>query len=165
MSEMSESRNMPAGQQPVPAVGMNSTHSHRNVPSPQAMSIVERYDGQADAHAWLDSLLTLADLHGWEDAACLSVAKVRMTGPALRWTTLRTFRDWDDFQEQFIRRFGETRETAVARLSRCFQKDNESPKAFADRFLEDAEKAGRAQDEALVYQFLQQMRPDLNPKA
>lgn len=39
---------------------------------------------------------------------------------------------------------------------------DESPKAFADRFMEDADRAGRTEDEALVFQFLRQMQPDLH---
>jgi hypothetical protein len=129
------------------------------------LNAVERYNGQSDAHAWLDSFNTLADLYNWSEDVCLRVAKIRLTGPAQRWGSLRTFHDWDDFQEQFTRRFGETRESAVARLSRCFQTPNESPKTFADRFLEDAERAGRTEDEALVYQFLRHLRPELRKEA
>lgn len=86
-----------------------------------------------------------------------------MKGAAQRWMRRKRFEDWDDFQEQFTRRFGETRETAVARLTRCSQRYDETPKAFADRFLENAERAGRAEDEALVYQFLGKLRPQPRP--
>jgi hypothetical protein len=143
---------------PAPASG-------RNLPTPQAINAVERYNGQGDAHAWLDSFNVLADLYLWSDEVCLAVARIRMTGPAQRWACLRKFLDWVDFQDQFARRFGETRESAVARLSRCIQQADESPKAFADRFLEDAERAGRTEDEALVYQFLRHLRPELREEA
>lgn len=144
---------------------IEAPRGHRNVPSYQAIYIIERHNGRTYAHAWLDSFNTLAELHGWADAVCLRVARVRMTGPAQRWIHRRNVRDWDDFQERFTTHFGETRETAVARLSHCFQRPNESPKACADRFLEDAERAGRVEDEALVYQFLRQMRPALRKEA
>jgi thymidylate kinase/transposase InsO family protein len=148
-----------------PTEEMAPAFGGRNLPTPQALNAVERYDGKADAHAWLDSLSTIADLYNWSDDVCLCVAKIRLAGPAQRWSCLRKFHDWEDFQEQFTRRFGETTESAIARLSRCFQKPNESPKAFADRFLEDAERAGRTEDAALVHQFLCHLRPELRREA
>lgn len=158
-----DSRNQPAAA-PITQAG-DEMHNPRNLPTPQALNAVERYNGQGDAHAWLDSFNTLAELYYWSDEVCLRVAKIRLSGPAQRWGSLRRFHDWDDFQEQFTRRFGETRESAVARLSRCFQKANESPKTFADRFLEDAERAGRVEDQALVFQFLRHLRPELRNEA
>lgn len=47
------------------------------------------------------------------------------------------------------------------RLERCYQRPGEAVKAFADRFLQDSDRAGRAEDGALVYQFIQRMQPDL----
>lgn len=143
----------------------DSAADKRNLPSPQALSAVERFDGYEDAHAWLESMNTMADLYKWTENICLRVVKLRFKGIAQRWIARRKFDDWDDFEEQFLRRFGETRESALARLNSCWQSKYESPKAFADRFLEDAERAGRTEDEALVLQFLGKLRPDLRKEA
>jgi hypothetical protein len=128
---------------------------------PKALLVVERYDGQADALTWLDSVSSLASLYGWDDEVTLSVAKLRLKGPARRWLKRQRFTSWNDFQSQFLGRFGETRESAVSRLGCCFQQPGESPQEFADRFLQAADRAGRVEDAALLYQFLCQLLPDL----
>jgi hypothetical protein len=133
----------------------------RMVPSPQALNTIERYDGRKDPNAWLNQIQETADLYNWSAAVCLKVAKVRLTDAAQRWAQARTFTSWDEFQEQLDHRFGETKETAIIRLERCFQSPGESPKAFADRFLQDADRAGRTEDAALVYQFIQRLQHDL----
>jgi thymidylate kinase/transposase InsO family protein len=71
------------------------------------------------------------------------------------------FNSWQEFEHLLDQRFGETKETAIVRLERCFQRPAESPKAFADRFLQDADRAGRTEDGALVYQFIQRLQADL----
>eukprot|EP00878_Enallax_costatus_P021353 GHUV01022602.1.p2 GENE.GHUV01022602.1~~GHUV01022602.1.p2 ORF type:complete len:120 (-),score=24.63 GHUV01022602.1:438-797(-) len=106
-----------------------------NTPSPQALIAVERYDGCADAHAWLNILHGLAQLYNWSDEACLTIASLRMTGRAQTWLQARHHADWAEFQESFLERFGETKETAIARFEACFQYPGDSPKAFADRYL------------------------------
>lgn len=143
----------------------NTNAWQRSLPSPQALNAVECYSGMDDAHAWLETMNTMAELYDWPEDICLRVVKLRFKGPAQRWIARRKFDDWEDFQEQFLRRFGETRESALARLNRCSQHPREAPKAFADRFLEDAERAGRTEDEALVLQFLNKLRPDLRKEA
>jgi len=49
----------------------------------------------------------------------------------------------------------------MVRLERCYQKTGESAKNFADRFLEEAERAGRRTDSALLHQFIRRLLPDL----
>jgi hypothetical protein len=136
-----------------------------NLPSPELLSVVAQFDGHGDAQSWLDSLTALATLYGWSGDITMRVAKVRMTGLAHRWMRRQRFTDWADFQTQFAERFGETRASAAARLSCCFQQPDECPKEFADRFLQAADIAGRAEDGALVYQFLRQLQPDLRQEA
>jgi len=91
----------------------------------------------------------------------LRIARVRFRGIAQRWAQPRQFQDWDDFERQFLERFGETPETAMVRLENCYQKQGESPKNFADRFLEEAERAGRRTDTALLHQFIRRLHPEL----
>ena len=129
------------------------------------LNAVERYSGTADAQSWLTSLEELGTLFGWTQATRLLVAKVRLSGAAQTWAQRRQFVSWDQFQDQFLARFGETRESAIARLERCRQSPGETPRAFADRFLQDADKAGRIEDDALVYQFIQRLHPDLRIEA
>lgn len=134
---------------------------HGNVMTASTLNAVERYTGGADAQAWLTSVEELGQLFGWNEATCLLVAKVRLSGAAQSWAQRRRFNNWQQFQEEFLSRFGETRESAIARLERCRQGPGESPRAFADRFLQDADRAGRVQDDALVYQFIQRLHHNL----
>lgn len=132
-----------------------------NTPSPQALNVVERYDGRGDAHAWLNIINGMSRLYNWSDQACLTVASLRLTGVAQTWLQSRHHVDWADFQDSFLKRFGETKEIAIFRLEACFQYPGESQKAFADRYLHDMEKAGRAVDDTTVYSFIKRLQPEL----
>lgn len=145
----------------VPIAGIGQAGHLALVPTPQALNSVERYDGNSDAHAWLASFTEIASLYGWSDAVCLRIARIRMKGSAQNWAMNRQFAHWTDFRQQFLRRFGETRESAIAQFESCFQQDDESPKLFADRFLQNAERAGRVEDDALLFQFTQRLHPHL----
>jgi hypothetical protein len=48
----------------------------RILPTPQALSTVERYDGQADALAWLQSVSIIASLFGWNDNISVTIVKL-----------------------------------------------------------------------------------------
>ena len=91
----------------------------------------------------------------------MQIAKVRFRGIAQRWAQPRQFNTWNEFEKQFLERFGETPETAMVRLERCYQKTGESAKNFADRFLEEAEIAGSRADSVLLHQFIRRLLPDL----
>eukprot|EP00775_Hariotina_reticulata_P015071 gene15071-biopygen1020 len=134
---------------------------HRRTILPAALAAVDQYDGRSDAHSWLSSFKELALIYEWNEADCLRIARVRFRGIAQRWAQPRQFHDWDDFERQFLERFGETPETAMVRLENCYQKTGESPKNFADRFLEEAERAGRRTDTALLHQFIRRLHPEL----
>jgi hypothetical protein len=133
--------------------------------TPQALNTAERFDGKGDAHSWVDHFADLASLYGWSEEITLKVARLRMKGSALRWARNRQFISWDDFSSQFLRRFGETKETAISRFESCYQLPDESPTEFADRFLQDAERAGRVEDDVLVYMFIKRLLPDLCDEA
>lgn len=141
------------------ALAANPGSGH--IPSPQALNTIDRYDGRSDPDAWISSLQEIADLYTWSDDTCLRIAKIRLQGTARSWAQPRQFADWTDFQRQLDHRFGETKETAIARLEQCQQKPRETPKAFADRFLHAAERAGRSEDDALVFSFVQRLQPEL----
>lgn len=134
--------------------------SRRNV-LPSALSAVDKYDGHNDAYSWLASFRSLAALCEWEEDDCLKIASIRFIGAAQQWVQPRQVEDWEDFEKQFLCRFGETAETALVRLERCYQKPTESPKNFADRFIEEAERAGRRNDKALMHQFIRHLRSEL----
>lgn len=142
--------------------GVNPSYeATRTVPAPQAISTVQQFEGKTDPNAWLNHISEIADVYGWGPADCLKIAKIRLTHAAQRWAQARQFRSWQDFQQLLDQRFGETKETAIVRLERCYQNPGEAVKAFADRFLQDSDRAGRAEDGALVYQFIQRLQPDL----
>eukprot|EP00878_Enallax_costatus_P005880 GHUV01006168.1.p1 GENE.GHUV01006168.1~~GHUV01006168.1.p1 ORF type:complete len:415 (-),score=87.89 GHUV01006168.1:1971-3215(-) len=128
-----------------------------NPPAPSAVNGVEKYDGHSDAHAWLTSYNEYADLYNWNGDHRTTVAKLRMRGPAQNWVQSRKFHNWTDFQTAFLHKFGVTQETAVTLLEKCKQTTRESVNEYAERFMREAERAGRlgsdGPDMALVYQF------------
>jgi transposase InsO family protein len=119
------------------------------------------YDGKKDPNPWLQTFNLTAHLFGWPADTRLNVAITKLSEAAQQWAQSRHFNNWDEFQAQLDRRFGESQETAIARLETCRQGNNEPPRAFADRFLHDAERAGRAEDAALVFTFMQRLQSDL----
>jgi hypothetical protein len=128
---------------------------------PEAFAAIDKFSGQEDAYTWLQGLLGIAELYGWSQDTCLKVAKARLKDAAQRWARRHSFNSWDAFAEQFLLHHGETRESAIARLDRCYQHRDEAPQVFADRFWEAAERAGRREDDALMYQFIQRLQPEL----
>lgn len=129
------------------------------IPPLQALNAITPYDGREDPDAWLNSIQAIAALYNWTDGICLKVARVRLTGPAWGWAQTRHFNSWAAFQQQLVSRYGETKESAIARLECCWQRTNEPVKDFAERYLQNAAKAGRIEDDALVYNFIQRLQP------
>ena len=146
--------------------GTSSTTATAAAPPPALLNAVPSFDGCGDGLDWLSSLRRIARLYGWSHDTCLVVAEIKMVGAAQRWVNSRQgFPSWDDFQEQFHQRFGETPETAIARLECCSQMNGEAPQAYADRFLQNAYRAGRAEDGMLLFQFIRGLHPDLMEEA
>lgn len=129
--------------------------------TPHSINTVDKYDGREDPNLWLNILQQTADLYGWDEDSCLKVAKIKLRGDAQRWGQSRHFNNWNEFRTLLDHRFGETAETAIARLECCRQDKHESPRAFADRFRLNAERSGRIEDAVLVYQFTQRLQPSI----
>jgi len=125
------------------------------------LNAIEWFDGNKDAQAWIIGVERLGRLFRWPRATYLDAALVRLTGAAQTWAMRRQFQDWDQFTDQLLARFSETKETAIVRHANCKQQPGEAPRAYADRFLHDAYKAGKAEDSALVYTFIKSLHPSL----
>lgn len=128
-------------------------------PDPLAISGIDRYDGYKDPTTWAQILNLTADIYGWSDDTRLKVARIRLGDEAQQWAQTRCFNNWEEFQAQLVRRFGVTQEAAIRRLECCYQALNESPRAFADRFMQDAARSGRKEDAALLHQFMLRLQP------
>ena len=109
---------------------------------------------------WLDSIQEVADLYGLPVITRLKIARVNLAGPARSWARCHQFADWTDFQRQLQDRYGESKASVMARLECCLQLANESVRDFADRYMQDAARAGRQEDAALVYNFTQRLLPE-----
>jgi hypothetical protein len=129
--------------------------------SPHSVSTIEKFDGQGDPRAWFDTIRESAACYGWTSADCISVVRLRLKGPQQRWAQQHEFPDFDDLERQYLDNYGETLQTAIARLEKSEQRPGESVRAFADRFQNDAYRAGRAEDQALLYQFITRLHPHL----
>jgi hypothetical protein len=132
---------------------------------PECLSVVEAYSGNDDPQAWLAHLQAVADLYLWDEALCIKIGMLQLRGAAQLWARRQHFAHWVDFCQQLTQRFGETTESAAVLLEQCFQQHDESPHAFADRFLCCAVKAGRCEDPALLYSFTQRLLPELREEA
>ena len=123
---------------------MDANDHHRDIPLGHALNAIEQYDGSQDPTLWLDSIQEVADLYDLSDSTSLKMAKIKLSGPARSWARYHQFANWSDFQRQLQSRYGESRASAISRLERCWQHPTESVKDFADRYLQHAERAGRA---------------------
>lgn len=132
---------------------------------PECLSLIDAYSGHKDPQAWLNHLHAVAELYQWDETLCIKVGVLQFRGAARLWARRHQFTDWVDFCQQLNKRFGETTESAAARLEQCFQQHGESPRAFADKFLCCALRAGRCQDPPLLYSFIQRLLPDLRQEA
>jgi hypothetical protein len=109
---------------------------------------------------WLGSIQEVANLYGLPAITRLKIARVKLAGPARSWARCHQFADWFDFQRQLQDRYGESKASVIARLERCLQHTNEPVRDFADRYMQDAARAGRQEDAALVYNFTQRLLPE-----
>eukprot|EP00775_Hariotina_reticulata_P001464 gene1464-1806_t len=125
------------------------------------LKAIEWFDGKKDAQAWVIRVERLGRMFHWPKATYLDAALVRLTGAAQTWALCQQFQDWDQFTDQLKARFSETKETAFVRHASCKQQPGEAPRAYADRFLRDACKAGKVEDAALIYTFIKSILPDL----
>ncbi len=134
---------------------------------PECLTVVETYSGHPheDPQAWLSHLQAVAELYQWDEPLCIKIGVLQLRGAAQLWAHRHQFATWFDFCQQLNQRFGETTESAAARLQQCFQQHGESPHAFADRFLCCAVKAGRCEDPPLLYSFTQRLLPELRDEA
>jgi len=162
MADAGDQGYVPSGSGSTPAAAAPNPPA---IPNPQAINTIERFDGNQDPTAWLNNVYEIATLYGWSEAICLRVAKIRLKGAAQRWAQSRQFNSWVEFQQQLDHRFGETQEAAIIHLESCYQRRDESPRAFADRFRQDADRSGRVEDAALVYTFIQRLQPRLKTEA
>ena len=140
---------------------MDAAGHRRGVPPGYALSVIEHFDGSQDPSTWLDSIQDVADLYELQDNTSLQIAKIKLSGPARSWARYRQFADWADFQQQLHSRYGESKASAISRFERCWQQPYESAKDFSDRYLQNAAKAGRVEDESLIYSFTQRLLPEL----
>jgi len=131
---------------------------HRS-PLPSEISSVPLFRGDGtddhEAHHWIETLKQYSRLWRWAEESKMMVARLRMAGPAHHWmSSVSSTIGWEAFEREFINRFGERPEAALDRLANCRQEDNEPLHSYADRFRRDMHLAGRAEDTALHYQFI-----------
>ena len=128
-------------------------------------SVPEFHGSRAEnAASWLNKFKRLASpsVYNWDDSTQLEVAKLRLCQEAAVWAdSLHPDLCWAEFKQLFLDRFVEPIEEAMTRLSRCKQLEDESIQAYTDRFKSNARAAGREEDQALIHQYVINMRRDL----
>jgi hypothetical protein len=101
-------------------------------------------------------------INNWDGPTKLAVALTMLNGDAGMWArSIDETMPWDLFEDAFLERFCEPMEEAMARLARCQRDQSESIQSYTDRFRRDASLAGRSEDRALLYQFLEGMHKHL----
>ena len=83
---------------------------------------------------WLHRLRIERQLHQWPDSVATAEASLLMGDVALTWFLTHCDRStsWADFQAGMKHRFGDSRQTMMARLMQRKQQQNESEQSYAD---------------------------------
>ena len=148
-------------------IGDGHAYDHANRITSSSLSLVGQFHGRPgdDAVSWLQRLNRLAQpiINNWNGKAKMAVALTMLCGDAGLWArTIDENMLWPAFELAFLERFGEPAEEAMARLARCKQGDAEPIQVYTDRFKKDASLAGRVEDRALIYQYMEGMHCYLN---
>lgn len=119
------------------------------------LSDITPFSGEDDltAYDWLKQLSCLASLYHWDSAACLCIACAKMRGTAAMWLESAQPSTWQAFQTAFLARFGEDAEALYTRFEQCSQRRGEPTRAYRDRFVSLAARAGRLDDPCLPSRF------------
>jgi len=156
----------PPGLGPHPEEIYHGARREPRAPLPGEIASVPLFRGDDtddhDARHWLTIVDRYSRLWNWTEEAKFVVADTRMTGPAHHWMNSITHPlTWTEFEQEFVERFGERPETALDRLATCRQEENEAVHSYADRFRRDMHLAGRIEDAALRYQFINKLHSRL----
>jgi hypothetical protein len=119
------------------------------------LSDIAPFSGEDDlsAYDWLKHMSCLASLYRWDSAACLCIACAKLRGTAAMWLDSAQPSTWKAFQTAFMERFGEDAEALYSRFEQCSQRRGEPTRAYRDRFLALAARAGRLDDPYLPTRF------------
>jgi hypothetical protein len=136
---------------------MDGAHGAPMDPQPQALGAVRPFSGDegTPAYEWIRNITGVAALYRWSDDLCLRVARVKCSGAAALWldSAWDQIDSWGEFRAQFMDRFGEDLDALLTRYEQCVQRRGEPTRAYRDRFLSLATRAGRADDELLPLRF------------
>ena len=115
-----------------------------------------------DAAEWIEAVDDLCSMYEVAEEHRVKVARIKLSGPAATWKCgIPKDMHWHEFRIEFMSRFGERQEAALARLARCQQQPFENVQSYADRFRRDAAMAERQEDAALRHQFVEGMHRQL----
>lgn len=106
-----------------------------------AIEGVEKFNGQGNAHEFIEVIDLTGQLYGWDDATKVNVCKLKLRGRALELINTDQAWTWKELKEKLLSQFTSklTAFQAMQRFQSTYQKNAESIKEYALRI----ERAGR----------------------
>lgn len=106
-----------------------------------AMESIEKFNGQGNAHEFLEVIELTGQLYSWDDTTKVNVCKLKLRGRALELINTDQVWTWNELKEKLLSQFTSklTPFQAMQRFQSTFQKSGESIKDYALRI----ERAGR----------------------
>lgn len=133
-------------QENLPAAVRENTDVVLNANIPQTLSLgmvantVESFSGRERVTEYFEKIRLRARLDNWDEKTTVDIVKFRLTGEAYRFLkTDPAFEDptlsFTDFEDKFIKRFSPIKipGEALMKLSRCFQRHDESVSDYVGR--------------------------------
>ena len=100
-------------------------------------SYIKRYEPTQNVALWLHRMTTERQIQGWSDPQAVAEASLSRGNVALTWfvTHCAQVTNWAEFESKMRVRFGEDKQTIIARIKHRKQAENESVQLYADDMI------------------------------
>ncbi len=100
-------------------------------------SYIKRYEPTQNVALWLHRMNTERQIQGWSDSQAVAEASLSLGNFALTWfvTHCAQVTIWAEFESKMRLRFGEDKQTIIARIKHRKQGENESVQLYADDMI------------------------------
>ena len=97
---------------------------------------IKRYEPTQNVALWLHRMNTERQIQGWSDPQAVAEASLSLGNVALTWFAhCAQVTNWAEFESKMRVRFGEDKQTIIARIKHRKQAENESVQLYADDMI------------------------------
>ncbi len=98
---------------------------------------IKRYEPTQNVSLWLHRMNTERQIQGWSDSQAVAEASLSLGNVALTWFVMHCTQvtTWAEFESNMRARFGEDKQSIIARIKHRKQAENESVQLYADDMI------------------------------